>query len=89
MSRQRKVEIFSAGCNACEAVIKLAREIACPFCDVSVLDMKNPAIADRATELGIQRVPAVVVDGKLADCCQGQVINESSLREAGVGQQLS
>jgi glutaredoxin 3 len=86
MSAKRKVEIFSAGCPACEEVINLVNTIACPSCDVTVLDMKDAAIADRAKTLGIRSVPAVVTDGKLADCCRDRGIGEAALRAEGIGQ---
>ena len=31
---QRKVEIFSAGCPACEQAAQLVADLACPSCDV-------------------------------------------------------
>jgi glutaredoxin len=36
-------------------------------------------------ELGIRSVPAVVIDGKLADCCSGGGVDEQALRAAGLG----
>ena len=50
--------------------------------------MSDPAVAERAKSLGVQSVPAVAIDGALADCCQGQGINEETLRAAGLGQPL-
>lgn len=85
MATKRKIEIFSAGCAACEDTIKLVNSLACPSCDVSVLDMKDASVASRAKKLGIHSVPAVVIDGKLADCCTGRGPDESTLRAAGVG----
>lgn len=88
MSNKRKVEIFSAGCPVCQETIDLVNRIACPSCDVTVLDMKDTAIADRAKILGIRSVPAVVIDGKIADCCRGLGISEAALRAEGIGQPL-
>jgi len=85
MAGKRKIEIFSAGCAACEDTIKLVNSIACSSCDVSVLDMKDAAVAGRAKKLGISSVPAVVIDGKLADCCTGRGPDEKTLRAAGLG----
>ena len=59
--------------------------IGCPSCDVQVLDMKDPAVAERAKGLGIRSVLAVMVDGRLADCCAGGGPEEETLRTAGVG----
>lgn len=83
--KKRTVEIFSAGCSACEETIRLVNEVACPSCEVSIHDMNDPAVAKRAKTLGIQRVPSVVVDGAQASCCVGDGITEAGLRAAGVG----
>lgn len=88
MQTQRRIEIFSAGCPACEATIDLVNRIACPSCDISVLDMHETRVAERARKLGIEVVPAVVIDGKLADCCAGRGPDEAALRQAGVGEPL-
>ena len=86
MSAKRKIEVFSAGCPACEETIALVNRVACPSCEVSVLEMKDPGVASRAKSLGIRSVPAVVIDGKLADCCAGRGPDETVLRAAGLGQ---
>lgn len=86
MTTKRTVEVFSAGCPACDDAIRMVQDIACPSCDVSVLDMNDATIASRAKGLGIKSVPAVVIDGKLADCCTGRGPDESTLRAAGLGQ---
>lgn len=89
MNKKRKVEVFSAGCPACTEAIERVERLACPSCEVSVLDMHEAAVAGRAKELGIERVPAVVIDGKLADCCTGGGPNERTLRAAGLGVALT
>jgi hypothetical protein len=89
MANKRMVEIFSAGCPACDEAIKLVQSIACPSCEVAVLDMHDPQVAGRAKSLGVQRVPAVVVSGQLADCCRGPKLDETALRAAGVGQPMA
>lgn len=84
----RKVEIFSAGCSVCNDTVELVKGISCPSCDMTVLNMNEQKVAERARSLGIRSVPAIVVDGKLASCCTGRGPNEVELREAGIGQQL-
>ncbi len=69
MSEKRQIEIFSAGCPVCHDTIDLVNRLACSSCEISVLDMNDKEVAARATELGIRSVPAVAVNGKLADCC--------------------
>ncbi len=85
MSANRKVEVFSAGCPACEKTIALVKRIACPSCDVEVLDMHDETVAARAQKLGVTTVPAVAIDGRLASCCSGRGPDESTLRDAGLG----
>ena len=85
MSSKRKVEIFSAGCPACDEAIEAVKRIPCPSCEMEVLDMHQREVAARAAELGISRVPAIVIDGKLAECCVSSPVNEQVLRAAGVG----
>jgi len=86
MSEKRLIEIFSAGCAACDDVVELVNKIACSSCEVSILDMHDEKIAARASALAIKSVPAVVVNGKLAECCAGRGVNEDTLRKAGVGE---
>lgn len=88
MTTKRKVEVFSAGCPACQETVDLVNGIACPSCEITVLDMNDTRVAARAKRLGIRSVPSVVIDGKLADCCAGRGPDEATLRAAGVGQSL-
>jgi glutaredoxin 3 len=88
MKGQRKVELFSGGCPACQEAEELVRRLICPTCEVQVHDMQDEAVASRARELGVRSVPAVVVNGKIADCCAGRGPDEAVLRAAGVGKPL-
>ncbi len=88
MATNRTIEVFSAGCQACDDVVTMVNDIACPSCDVTVLDMHDSDVASRAKSLGIQSVPAVVIDGNLADCCAGRGPDEATLRAAGLGQPM-
>jgi glutaredoxin 3 len=80
---KRKVEIFSAGCDVCQEAIALVNKLACPSCEVEILNMHDVANATRAKSLGIKSVPAIVVNGELVSCCE-----EQALRAAGIGQAL-
>ncbi len=88
MPEKRRVEIFTAGCPVCEKAVALVERLACESCEVTVLDMRDPEIAQRAEALGILSVPAVLIDGELAACCAGRGIDEATLRAAGLGQPL-
>lgn len=89
MQRKRQIEIFSAGCPACEETIKLVNNIACPSCEITVRDMHQAEVAAKAKEYGIRSVPAVVIDGKLASCCEGRGVDERALRAGGLGVPLA
>jgi glutaredoxin 3 len=88
MNTTRQIEIFSAGCPMCEETIQLVNRAACPSCNVTIRDMRDPHIASRAKSLGVRSVPAVVIDGTLADCCTGRGPDEQTLRAAGLGRPL-
>jgi len=85
MSAKRRIEIFSAGCAACDETVAMVKRLACPSCDVEVLDMHDPAVVAGAKGYGVTRVPAVAVDGQLAACCAGAGPDEPLLRAAGIG----
>ena len=88
MNAKRRIEIFSAGCPACEEAIKLVNDIACPSCEVEVLDMQDGNVVVKAKQYGVRSVPAIAINGKLADCCAGRGVDEATLRAAGVGAPL-
>jgi glutaredoxin len=88
MARTRKIEVFSAGCALCDDTIALINKIACPTCEVEILDMHKAEVASRAKRYGVHSVPAVVVDGRLADCCTGAGPDQGQLRAAGIGTPL-
>ncbi len=89
MGSTRSIEVFSAGCPACTEVLERVEAMACPSCVVELRDMNDPKVAERAKALGIRSVPAVVIDGRLADCCAGRGPDEAALRAAGLGRPLS
>ena len=86
---KRTVEVFSAGCAVCNELVERVNAIACPSCDVVVLDMQQPDVVARAKSLGVTSVPAVAIDGALAECCAGKGPDEAVLRAAGLGQALA
>ncbi len=88
MSDKRKIEVFSAGCPVCDETLEMVNRLACPSCEVTALDMKDADVAEMAKSLGIRSVPAVVIDGKLADCCAGRGPDEAALKAAGLGTPL-
>lgn len=89
MNGKRKIEVFSAGCPVCEETIQMVKSNSCPSCEVIVLDMKEEFVSKKAKGLGIRSVPAVVIDGKLADCCSDRGPDKTILKSMGLGQPIS
>jgi glutaredoxin 3 len=85
-TRTRKIEVFSAGCRGCEETIAFVRRMACRSCAVEVIEVRDDTSFQRAQEYGIKKFPAVVIDGKLAECCSHSGVNEQTLRQMGLGQ---
>lgn len=82
----RHIEVFTTGCAGCEPTLNLVRQLAGPGCEVVVRDLRRDDDAAEAVGYGVTRVPAVVVDGRLADCCQGSHgPTREGLIAAGVG----
>ena len=57
---------------------------ACPSDEVITHDMRIGTVAERAKRIGIRSVPAVLLDGKLTECCSGGP-TLVALRAAGLG----
>ncbi|MFZ1747079.1 MAG: thioredoxin family protein [Nitrospirales bacterium] len=85
MSTLRHIEIFSAGCPICEDTITLVKQLACPSCEITILDMKDQPVSTRAKTLGFRTIPAVVIDGQPAECCDERGPSERVLQAAGIG----
>ena len=88
MPGQRQIDIYSAGCAVCENAVQMVRDLACPSCNITIKDMKMTTVATEAKQLGIRSVPAVVIDGQLADCCSTGGPNAETLKAAGIGTPL-
>ena len=57
------------------------------LCEQGV-SMNDIQVAQRAKELGVRSVPAVVIDGKLASCCADRGVDIDVLKNAGLGKAL-
>jgi hypothetical protein len=85
---KRTVEVFTSGCPICESTVNLVKSLACPSCEVRIYDLTkdpNKEVQHKATLYGIERIPAVAVDGKLLECCEMSSVSEEILVQAGVG----
>jgi len=81
-----KVEVFSAGCPACQDATEMVKRVAGPTSSsVVVLDMHQADVAARAKQLGITRLPSVVIGGSLASCCADAGLTRQRSRRRWAG----
>jgi glutaredoxin 3 len=66
----------------------MVKQLACPSCKITIWDMKDQSISSRAKTLGIRTIPAMVIDGQLAECCGERGPSERLLQAAGIGTPL-
>ncbi|MFI5323347.1 MAG: glutaredoxin [Thermodesulfobacteriota bacterium] len=89
MASKRKVEVFTAECTVCEQTVELVRKVACPSCEVIIYDLREGCITnecrDKVKLYRITRLPAVVVNGNLLDCCKIGPVSENDLRAVSAG----
>ena len=94
---KRQVQVFTAGCPVCQPVVQLVEEMACPDCEVTVHDLREAegaaltgrsgaTVGEMARQYAIKTVPAVVVNGQIASCCQALGATREELAAAGIGQ---
>ncbi len=83
---KRTVEIFTAGCPVCDETVRMVEGLVCPSCELVIHELRtDPAAVAKARQYGITRLPAVVVDGTLAECCRQEPVSAAALRALGVG----
>ncbi len=84
----KQVEIFTAGCPICNPVVNLVNETAGEDCEIIVYDLvkqcEEKTCIDKMNTYKINRIPSIVVDGRLLDCCDREVTKQD-LANAGIG----
>ena len=87
MSHKRKIEVFTAGCPACQPQVDAILAAACEHCEVVIHDLStgDEALVALAVRHGVRRLPAVVVEGRLAGCCDLKAPDLGVLRSEGLG----
>lgn len=92
MAAKRRVEVFTAGCPVCEEAVRKVKELACKNCEVVVYNLNEPCetgeCLEKVKSYGIKRIPAVAVDGRLAECCVAGPVTIEGLRRAEIGSQI-
>jgi glutaredoxin len=86
---KRQIEIFTAGCPVCEPVVQLVKDTACENCEITIHNLseqcESKICVAKMKEYGVQRLPAVAVNGKLLGCCKNIEITKNDLVNAGIG----
>lgn len=86
---KRIVALFVAGCPLCEEVRDRVAKLACDACEIVVHDLaagcESGECLSKAQAYGVTKVPAIAVNGRLAECCAGSVLDDERLRELGIG----
>jgi glutaredoxin 3 len=78
----RTIEVFSAGCPLCVEALQLVQMLVDESWRVHVYSMDTGDAFARARDYGVMRVPAIVINGRVAACCQEEGVSEAVLRDA-------
>ncbi len=83
----RKIEVFTAGCPVCEKQVQAILAAAGDRQAVVVHDLSSgdPELVRLAANIGVRRLPAVAIDGRLASCCAVGGPDLAVLRAEGLG----
>lgn len=65
----KMIEVFSAGCPLCDETLQRVRSRVSNEDELIVQDLHTEAGRRRAASLGVARVPALAIDGSVAECC--------------------
>ncbi len=84
---KRRIEVFTAGCPVCQPQVEAILAAACAHCEVVVHDLSggDPEGVALAARYSVRRMPAVVIDGRLASCCEVGSPDLGTLRAEGLG----
>ena len=78
---KNRIEIFTAGCPLCE---ETAKEVKNNFSEneIIIYNLYGQSDLRKSKSYGINKVPAVVVNGNLLNCCKNDKVNIQEIAEA-------
>lgn len=79
--KTNKVEIFTAGCPLCDETVKTVKKIVKQN-EIVVYNLKEKYDSDQLKKYGINTIPAVVVNGKLLNCCKSNKLDVNLLKSS-------
>lgn len=85
----KTIEIFTAGCPVCEPIVGMVKEMASSGDKITIHNLatqcESKTCVKKANEYGVERLPAIAVNGKLIGCCKNVGITKDDLVNAGIG----
>lgn len=86
LAGKNKIEIFTGGCSYCISAVDLVNSLADKDDEVTVYNLNEIGTKENYKKIAdsyeIKSVPAVVVNGKLLECCKSQGITKEILLAA-------
>ncbi len=86
---KRSIEIFTGRCPVCSPFVQLVKDAACANCEITISNVvaqcEEQTCIRKVNQYGINRLPSVVINGKLLNCCDSP-ITKQDLLNAGIGQ---
>ena len=79
--KTNKVEIFTAGCSLCDETVEEVKNIFSEK-EIIIYNLIKALDLNKAKEYEIYRVPSVVVNGRLLNCCKNNKVDKKELTEA-------
>lgn len=79
---KNRIEIFTAGCPLCE---ETAKEVKNNFSENEIIIYnlyESRKAGEKSKSYGINKVPAVVVNGNLLNCCKNDKVNIKEITDA-------
>ncbi len=79
---KNRIEIFTAGCPLCDETVK---EIENNFSEneINIYNLnESRKVGEKSKSYGINKIPAVVVNGNLLNCCKSDKVNIKEIKDA-------
>ncbi|MFA3781503.1 thioredoxin family protein [Melioribacteraceae bacterium 4301-Me] len=79
--KNNKIEIFTAGCPLCNETVKEVESNFSKY-EIKIYNMNEKSNLEKSKSYGINKIPAVVVNDNLLDCCKNEKVSIREISEA-------
>ncbi len=90
---KRQIEVFTAGCPICSPVVAMVKEVTGTSGDIIIHNLNeefdNQEVKDKLAGYGVNRIPAVAVNGELLGCCTNNEVSRQELIDSLAKQTLN